>query len=852
MEFLEQRVMLSVTPAVISNPISPPPLPLQPTPLQGIVGTPNSLDPALLDAAYGLDELSFNINGVISKANGAGETIAIVDAFGSPTIVQDAETFDAETFVSPGESVAAVSGGLSNYDAEGNFFLTVQKLNPTAATPPDSVYANDTIDFPYGKQGLEDEWALETSLDVEWVHAAAPGAHILLVEAPSDTTQDLLDADVYAAEQPGVVAVSDSFGGNVGTQIINGNLVTPATLDGYLVTPTGHTDNDGLIGGVTFLASSGDPKAGQTGDNFPAASRNVLSVGGYLTTIDLDGVIENIGPWTGSQGGPSTTSPTYNNPIVAADAAPDTGVWIYDSNPDPVDNNGSFAPVSWAVIGGTSLACPIWAGVVGIIDQGLNLRGYGSMTTAQTEGLVPYDNRGTTDPGDEGPNLYNFSTGGFSQNPNVNPDDWDYSGFGILGLTENSADTWGDLVQPPNVMAPQDTSFPLWGHKTNSTTISTVITQTTTTPNPGQAVPDIVLTPVNGNTGWGYPNEFNGASPRGGFIQDMVGGPTIADGNPVTIYSDSLDSLYFTQQPSNTQVGQPIDSNGLPELVVTAFSPTTDAVDQSFNGAVTIQILESGTLIGTTTVTAVNGSAVFANLSIDQEGTYEFVATSADVNPAYSNAFNETATVATHLVVTQQPTSFWQYSTMPTSITVIAEDRFNDLSYITNGANVVMSILTGPPGGILTGRTTATMTNGIATFSGIGATLPGTYTVEFRFGSLTPAGSVSFAEVPIPVTTTRTPNGAVLSEDAILFQQVRNSEVYASEGPPSAAQAALVISEDNNLLLEDLAAAATTRTSVAAVYGAKDSASPLFANASSGSNLEAQLLDVLEMDKLLG
>ena len=99
-EMLEPRLMLSVT-----NPSPLPPLTSQPTPLQGVVGTPNSLDPQLIDEAYGFNTLAYNVGGTIFPANGAGQTIAIVDAYGSPTIINDAQVFDAETYTVPGQSV---------------------------------------------------------------------------------------------------------------------------------------------------------------------------------------------------------------------------------------------------------------------------------------------------------------------------------------------------------------------------------------------------------------------------------------------------------------------------------------------------------------------------------------------------------------------------------------------------------------------------------------------------------------------------------------------------------------------------------------------------------------------------
>ncbi|MGA2442990.1 MAG: LEPR-XLL domain-containing protein [Tepidisphaeraceae bacterium] len=833
MEMLEQRIMLA------GNPIAPPPLPNQPTPLQGVVGTPNSLDPILLNGAFDFNALSYNIGGVISRANGAGQTIAIVDAYGSPTIVNDAETFDAETYLAPGESsIGATTGGITNYDAEGNFFLSVVKLNPTVNT-----IVGDATD--------QAGWSKETSLDVEWAHAVAPGAHILLVEAASDQALDLLDADVYAAQLPGVVAVSDSFGGDVAAQPY------PAqTLDGYLVTPTGHTDNNGMTGGVVFLASSGDNYGV---DLFPAASRNVLSVGGETDTIDLNDVIENIGPWhngiIGSGGGNSTTAPTYNDPLIALDAAPETGVWIYDSTPDLVP--GEVPPIQggWSVIGGTSFACPAWAATIAIIDQGLNLRGFGSMNNEQVLGDTPYDDR-TFDPG---PTIQTTTVTGAPPVVTVLGDP--AAGFGILGLAENDSATNADFIQLPGGKGGPEAGYPLWGHTVNSVTNGNTTT-TTTSPSPGVPVPDITVTPVADFTGWGMPNNDSGnigsdafnpdgspnpaLSARGGFIQDMVGGAV-----GLTFLSNTVDSLYFTQQPVNTQAGSTINSTS-PGIQVTAFygntgTPNAYGVDTTFTGAthmVTINILEAGTLMGTLTATPVNGVATFSNLSIDQVGTYEFSASSPNVNPAISNAFNITATVATKLVVTEQPASFWQYAVMQSPIMVIAEDRFGNLSYFTGGNKVTMSILTGPPGGALTGLTTATMSNGISAFGGIGASLPGTYVLVFRSGSLTPAIANPFAEVPIPVTERFTFNGAPLSSNAILFQQFRNAQVYTSQGPPSNTQVQQVIAMGNvNLNFLSQLDASGAAPAFAAAASASTVSPFASGDSASSSNLESQLLD---------
>ena len=121
MEEMEARIMLSTQNPIIPTPI----LPTRPTPLQGVVSTPNNLGPVAFDTAYEFNSIYYSRNGVVEKGDGAGETVAIVDAFGSPTIIQDLETFDAHW-------------GLGNDDSNGNFVLTVQPLAPTVNTEVDT------------------------------------------------------------------------------------------------------------------------------------------------------------------------------------------------------------------------------------------------------------------------------------------------------------------------------------------------------------------------------------------------------------------------------------------------------------------------------------------------------------------------------------------------------------------------------------------------------------------------------------------------------------------------------------------------------------------------------------------
>src|SRR5262249_45066694 len=125
--------------------------------------------------------------------------------------------------------------------------------------PPSFTVVNQTggTTRPAKNQG----WGLEISLDVEWAHAVAPGASILLVEANSNSDTNLFAADRYAASVPGVVVVSNSWGG--------GEFGGETGADSTFLSKSGHP--------VTFVFSAGDTGAPAS---YPSASPNVLSVGG--------------------------------------------------------------------------------------------------------------------------------------------------------------------------------------------------------------------------------------------------------------------------------------------------------------------------------------------------------------------------------------------------------------------------------------------------------------------------------------------------------------------------------------------------------------------------------------------
>ncbi len=290
-------------------------------------GLPAGLSPAQVRHAYGFDQIAFGS----VQGDGSGQTIAIVDAFNQPNIASDLRTFDA-------------AYGLANPQ------LTVVNENGGAS-------------LPAANQG----WGLEISLDVEWAHAIAPGAKILLVEAASANSPDLLTAVHYAATQAGVSVVSMSWAA--------GEFTGEASLDAYFTTPSGHN-------GVTFVAASGDNGSAQA-PNWPSVSADVLAVGGTQLSTDSAGDYLGETGWSGSGGGLSTgvSQPSYQKGVVpqssTARAVPDVAYDASGGSPFAVYDTSSYG--GWLEAYGTSAGAPQWSALIAIADQGRALAGEGTL-----------------------------------------------------------------------------------------------------------------------------------------------------------------------------------------------------------------------------------------------------------------------------------------------------------------------------------------------------------------------------------------------------------------------------------------------------------------------------------------
>jgi subtilase family serine protease len=292
----------------------------------------SGLTPAQLTSAYGLDAITFPTGSGTVKGDGSGETIALIEAYHDPYLQSDLATFD-QAFGLPAPPtliVADQAGGVTNSN-----------------------------------------WALEESLDVEWAHAIAPEATILVVEAGSQTRQGLITAVNAARYTPGVVAVSMSWG--------FGEFANESVYNRIFTTPPGHR-------GITFLAASGD-SGPALGAEWPSVVPSVVAVGGTTLSVTLSGHYLYETAWVDSSGGLSRyeQEPAYqrslqgsgkrSSPDVAFDGDPNTGVRVYQS---------SFysGQGTWEVVGGTSLGTPAWAAIIAIVDQGRVVDGEGTLDGA--------------------------------------------------------------------------------------------------------------------------------------------------------------------------------------------------------------------------------------------------------------------------------------------------------------------------------------------------------------------------------------------------------------------------------------------------------------------------------------
>jgi subtilase family serine protease len=295
--------------------------------------SPTGILPREFKSAYGFNQI---------PNQGAGQVIALVDAFDDPNIASDLAVYQAYFGLGP---------------------CNFQKV---------------IVGSPLQGQG----WDLEESLDVEQACALAPQATIILVEANSNSFADLLTAVQVASSAPyNATVVSMSWGG--------GEFSGENESDSYFCNISNSN------GPVTFVAATGD---GGHGTIYPSVSPCVVAAGG--TTLVLSTAVPGPSPfsidygretaWIGSGGGVSSfeSQPSFQNPAcatwsttarcvpdIASDANPGTGVPVYDT----------FTDYHWVEVGGTSVATPDWASFFTLVNSMRASAGKGTLSQADSD-----------------------------------------------------------------------------------------------------------------------------------------------------------------------------------------------------------------------------------------------------------------------------------------------------------------------------------------------------------------------------------------------------------------------------------------------------------------------------------
>ncbi|HEU5419580.1 MAG TPA: hypothetical protein VFV41_17965 [Streptosporangiaceae bacterium] len=271
-----------------------------------------------------------------TTSTGAGQTVAIVDAYADPAIRHDVNAFSAQYGLPP-----ACPGDQAGKSC---FRLTLRK--PPAGTAADS------------------GWALETALDVEWAHAIAPRARIVLVESPSGILADQFRAVATAASyHPDDISLSWDVPEEFSDETYYDHYCRLATS--------------------ICVVSSGDDGYPS---GYPATSSRMLTIGGTILQLTPANSVSGEVAWSGSGGGRSYFEPAppaqasvtgsryRDTPDVSYDADPATGVAVFDST--PYDGQAG-----WFLVGGTSVGAPSWAAIVAGADQLLRTAGQPVLTS---------------------------------------------------------------------------------------------------------------------------------------------------------------------------------------------------------------------------------------------------------------------------------------------------------------------------------------------------------------------------------------------------------------------------------------------------------------------------------------
>ncbi|MFZ6678764.1 putative Ig domain-containing protein [Undibacterium sp. Tian12W] len=311
-------------------------------------GVVSTFTPAQIRTAYGMPTLPASLSSLTTAQAaqlGAGQTIYIVNAKHDPNIVAELNAFN-QKFGLPACTVKSIAA---------NATLPLAAASSAAGCEFSVVFSTSAGSMSSSTPAYDSGWATEIALDVQWAHATAPLARIILIEA-TDSSMSNMVGGIRLANAMGPGVVSMSFGSSEGSW-------------------TAGVESTFTTAKMTYLAASGDNGPAV---EWPAVSPNVVAVGG--TSLTYSGSSRTEVAWANTGGGVSayTATPAYQNTTVPGMGAPARRtVADVSMNSDP--NTGQYvavmtpgsSTVNWVSAGGTSLATPQWAGIIAVANATL-------------------------------------------------------------------------------------------------------------------------------------------------------------------------------------------------------------------------------------------------------------------------------------------------------------------------------------------------------------------------------------------------------------------------------------------------------------------------------------------------
>jgi hypothetical protein len=654
------------------------------------IASPTGVSPAAIQAVYGY---------TTAASAGAGETIALVDAYNDVDAASDLDTFSAQY----GLPLECTSG------ATPPSCFDFRQVNETGGS---TLPANDPSKTP--------GWALEISLDIEWAHAIAPAATILLVEANSDTLTDLLPAVLYASQNANYV--SNSWGSS--------EFSTESEYDSDFTTP-----------GVSYFAATGDVASELS---WPATSPDVIAVGGTSLSFTAGGTLAQESAWDDGGGGCSAyelANPYQSTgstscagkratPDLALDADPSSGVSVYDSV--PYKNQ-----TGWWTVGGTSAATVMVAADAAVSGADVNAQ-YVYANPAK----IPF--RDVIAGSDGHPALTGFDlASGLGS--------WSYTPGASTGLsaTGGGGGITLDWAAPSGAAVSE---YDVWRGTASGA-------ETTEVASVNGAGPTVSFTDATAGAGQSYYYEIQAVNSAGL-------GPFSNEAQATAASLPATQLAYATAPPISATAGQmfPVVVNAEDADGDTVTSDSTTAVSLGVNGG------GGGFACATSPSHVVAGVATFTGCyyTLASATAYTLTAAASGLPSAVATTVISPGAAAQLVYGTPPPSAVTVGVTFP--VVVDEQDAYGNIESADSATVVSLSVI-GGGGEFSCSTTTATVSAGVASFSGCnyGVASASPFSVTASAGALkSPTAATSVMAVASPDANTSQPGSADSAATAVI------------------------------------------------------------------------------------